>query len=463
LEAIGITTSDTEYDSEALALEILEYSIRDLIVSRWYVSAAVAQLRLTPVWGLEQSGTDMSAYYFSPAVVIDRYRNCAADVSRDYYHSVLHCVFSHPFTPDPEDWLWDLAADIFVEAVADESGLAEDTAMHRREAAFAEIRAASKELTVGAVYRYLKDSEMTAEELEVLRSIFRRDIHDLWPTRIRTDREPESDISMITADADSTKSGGEEELKNDTNFGSLMLAQVQKQWMEAAQIVRAQLNLDYMQYGSEAGSLTRDIDSVYRTRYNYAVFLRRFASFHEEVSVNMDEFEYAFYTHGLRLYGNIPLIEPLEYREVKKIRDFVIVIDTSDSVSGEKVQSFLRNTYTVLSDSVSFFGSFNVHIIQCDASIQHVWVVRNLEEFEQGLSSYKLHGFGGTDFRPAFDYVDGQIKKKELTSLKGLIYFTDGKGTYPEKPPEYQTAFVFPDNSGNVQTPVWAVKLVLTD
>ena len=40
-----------------------------------------------------------------------------------------------------------------------------------------------------------------------------------------------------------------------------------------------------------------------------------------------------YYAYGLSLYGNMPLIEPLETRETYKIRNFVIVLDTSYSVS----------------------------------------------------------------------------------------------------------------------------------
>ena len=42
-----------------------------------------------------------------------------------------------------------------------------------------------------------------------------------------------------------------------------------------------------------------------------------------------DEFDYVYYTYGLKLYRNMPLIKPLEYREVKRIQEFVIAIDTS--------------------------------------------------------------------------------------------------------------------------------------
>ena len=61
-----------------------------------------------------------------------------------------------------------------------------------------------------------------------------------------------------------------------------------------------------------------------------------------------DEFDYIFYTYGLKLYKKMPLIEPLEYKDVKKIREFVIAIDTSGSVQGELVQTFLQKTYNIM-------------------------------------------------------------------------------------------------------------------
>lgn len=75
-----------------------------------------------------------------------------------------------------------------------------------------------------------------------------------------------------------------------------------------------------------------------------------------------------------------------------------------------------------------------------------------------------LRGFGGTDFRPVFSYVDQLIEKKEFENLKGLVYFTDGMGIYPTKKPNYDTAFVFLDED-YVETPdvpSWAIKLVLS-
>ena len=71
-------------------------------------------------------------------------------------------------------------------------------------------------------------------------------------------------------------------------------------------------------------------------------------------------------------------------------------------------------------------------------------------------------GFGGTDFRPVFDYVNEELAKKTFTNLKGIIYFTDGCGTFPAKKPPYETAFVFVDDDYNdYNVPSWAIKLIL--
>ena len=58
--------------------------------------------------------------------------------------------------------------------------------------------------------------------------------------------------------------------------------------------------------------------------------------------------------------------------------------------------------------------------------------------------------------------MDELIEEKEFQNLKGLIYFTDGYGTFPQIMPDYTTAFVFIDDEyNNPEVPPWAIKLVL--
>ena len=199
-----------------------------------------------------------------------------------------------------------------------------------------------------------------------------------------------------------------------------------------------------------------------RERYDYEAFLKKFAVMGEVMKINDDEFDYIFYTYGLKLFENMPLIEPLEYKEVKRIRDFVIAIDTSGSTGGEMVQTFLNKTYNILESTESFFSKVNIYIVQCDAEIQEVVRITKKEEFDEYIQHMTIKGLGGTDFRPVFAYVDQLVREKAFTNLKGMIYFTDGMGTFPARKPDYKTAFVFVrDEFNNPDVPPWAIKLVL--
>lgn len=195
--------------------------------------------------------------------------------------------------------------------------------------------------------------------------------------------------------------------------------------------------------GAEAGELLQYLKVENRERYDYRQFLQKFVTLKEDMRVDDDAFDFIFYTYGLQMYGNLPLIEALEYKEVKKVEELVIAIDTSESCEGETVKRFLEETYAILSSSESFFHKMNVHIIQCDAAVQMDKRITSKEELAQFMEDFELRGSGGTDFRPVFQYVDKLIAERAFQNLKGLIYFTDGYGTFPKRRPPYDAAFVF--------------------
>lgn len=233
-------------------------------------------------------------------------------------------------------------------------------------------------------------------------------------------------------------------------------------WQEISEKIQTDLETFSKQQGDKAGGLMQNLNAVNREKYDYTAFLKKFAVLGEAMKINDDEFDYIFYTYGLKMYEKMPLIEPLEYKEVKRIKEFVIAIDTSGSVSGELVQTFVQKTYNILKSTESFFSKINLHIIQCDADIQEHVKITSQEEFDEYLKTMKIHGLGGTDFRPVFEFTQKLIDEKEFTNLKGLIYFTDGHGDVPAKKPDFDTAFVFIDDEyNNPDVPPWAIKLVL--
>ena len=61
-----------------------------------------------------------------------------------------------------------------------------------------------------------------------------------------------------------------------------------------------------------------------------------------------------------------------------------------------------------------------------------------------------------------FEYVDRLRREGAFTSLRGLVYFTDGMGIYPAKRPPYDVAFVLLEEPPlSVKMPPWAIRLVL--
>ena len=198
-----------------------------------------------------------------------------------------------------------------------------------------------------------------------------------------------------------------------------------------------------------------------RSRRSYKDFLQKFSVLREEMKPDQDEFDLNYYTYGLRVYGNLPLIEPMESRERKKIREFIIVLDTSYSTSGELVEQFLKETVTILNQNQSFFDDSVIRVLQCDDRVQKDTVLRGMKELTQFLENFEVVGGGGTDFRPAFAYVQELKEQGQCKNLGGLLYFTDGKGIYPKKRPEYKTAFLFLEDYEETLVPPWAMRLKL--
>ena len=166
-----------------------------------------------------------------------------------------------------------------------------------------------------------------------------------------------------------------------------------------------------------------------RERYDYRRFLQRFSVLREEMQVDPDSFDTIFYTYGLSLYGNMPLIEPLESKEVSRIEDFVVVIDTSMSCSGDLVRWFLEETYDVLCQSDSYFKKTNIHIIQCDEQVQQDRLITNREEMEAYMRTLPSSGRAARISVRHSSIVNGLIRQGAFRRLKGLLYFTDGEGS----------------------------------
>lgn len=194
--------------------------------------------------------------------------------------------------------------------------------------------------------------------------------------------------------------------------------------------------------GSEAGKQQEWYEVQAKRKRDYYRFLRKFAVEREELQLDLESFDYLPYLMGLARYGNLPLLEPLEYTDARKLEELVIAIDTSGSCSRSVVQRFLEETYGVLSRREDFFKKMKLYILQCDCFVQEAAVITSEKEWKEYLKRVRIQGRSGTDFRPVFRYVEELQKKGELKHLKALLYYTDGDGIYPTEKTDYESVFL---------------------
>ena len=476
-----MTETELAKQIEMLAQDILLYSRNSLLVNLRFLDAALYRFGLNQQPKTDGTiATDGNHFYYNPKHILAEYKEEKESVIRDYLHMLLHCVFIHPFIgPDINPKYWDLACDIAIENSINDLGL--DDVRNQRQLRQTELleklRKEVKTLTAEKLYRYFLDQELSDVELAGMRAAFKADDHYLWyaaPEQKKIRDSGGKDDKDTHSQEDSSGQNGEGNSKAETEKGETnaetskgekpSAEEVKEEWKEISDRMQVDLETASREWGKKASGMMQELKYVNREEYDYSSFLRRFMSMGEAMQINDEEFDAIFYTYGLQLYRKMPLIEPLEYKETKRIKELALAIDTSGSCAGDVVQTFVQKTYNILKQNENFFTKINLHIIQCDAEIQEDVKICSQEEFDKYLESMKIKGLGGTDFRPVFRYVDQLVENKEFTNLKGLIYFTDGYGEFPERMPDYDAAFVFLDDEySNPEVPSWAIRLVLSE
>ena len=422
--------TQTEWENE-MCIKILELIQNELYVDFRYLDVAVSALTLTPNDSLRSTATDGISFFFPPEQILRVFRSNPLFLNRAVLHSVFHCIFRQlgiRGSRDPD--LWNLSCDIAVEWIIDsfEKKSVKRALSGIRTNIYNDFRQYKIPITAANIYRYLlPDVADNPDRLNQLMIEFFTDDHRFWPKKPST---------------------------------SPSAAKAGQSWDKISRRMEQELNLRGDDSASGIDAMKTQIKEG-KSRRSYKDFLRKFTVLKEELHCDYDEFDLNYYSYGLRLYKNMPLIEPLESREVTKISEFVIVIDTSYSTNGPLVQKFLEETFQIIQERDSFFHKSQIRIIQCDNQVHSDTIIKEQRDIPKLLHNFELIGGGGTDFRPAFSYINKLFEDGEFQNLKGVLYFTDGKGIYPAKRPPYETAFLFLGEEEHPDVPAWAMKLIL--
>lgn len=124
--------------------------------------------------------------------------------------------------------------------------------------------------------------------------------------------------------------------------------------------------------------------------------------------------------------------------------DMVVAVDTSGSITQKLLDEFGGEISGIHRE----LRPKRLIVVYCDAEVNHVDIFGPDDELR-----FKLHGGGGTDFRPPFRWID-----KNQVDPRCFVYLTDGYGPFPDREADFPVLWCI--NNDDV-TPPWGEHLII--
>ena len=385
-----------------------------LILDKPFLGALVLRLPMMegdPSW-CKTTFSDGKTFYYN-AAYID-----TLDLEQTQFalsHEALHCALSHFYRRGHRiKTRWDLACDYAVNPMLINDGL---------------------KPTPGAIY--LKEFEgMTAEEIYPCLD----DEDDDQEQDSDTDDNEQNSGNDNNEDHDSENhsDAGDNDPKNehqqedrsqgegnepDENGGSGAGAAAEPEPMSGQQL--EDLNTQWQQRlaaaaqtahqrGQLEGEMARLVDFLLQPRLPWRMLLQRYMAM-----TARDDYSYS---RPSSRRGNPAVYPSLRSSET----NVLVVIDTSGSISEDEIGEFMSEI-----DAIKSHVRARITLLTCDSELNHgcPWYFEPWDEFSRDI---EIHGGGGTNFRPPFEWIEDQDRVPDL-----LVYFTDARGIFPQTEPMY--------------------------
>ena len=419
--------------------------------------------------------TDGAFLYYNPVWLLHTYagRNGYGKLKQHYLHILSHCMLNHVWEKPENRSFMDSACDVAAGLLSEQIlGHAEDSendysGMRRRDEKKAEIRRAAGKYSATTFRDFCVKKKYSAI-LEKMGELQKKDDHSRWEQSIK--KQQKNNGGQRNQDS----SGKEQDREEQENGAEAAAAWMKKRWAEAMNSMLSLMpshQADKLRHGLMAAGSVEDITASEENRSDYRDLLRSYTLLKERRLEDPEMIDTDWYTLGIELYGNIPIIEYPESSETQVVDDIVIAIDTSGSCAGETASRFLRETCNMIRDLGIGRERVNIRILECDADIENEIVIHSEEDLPE-FNSRQMHGFGGTSFVPVFQHIDKLLEEKEMSKVRCLLYLSDTYGDFPEQAPEYDTIFVVPEDDYRLgQThgerpdhiPEWVRIVVLTE
>ena len=411
--------------------EILSVARDRICRAHPYLATALARLVPCTEENLATAATDGARLCCNPAWLRDRFLEDEAAVTYLLLHALAHCLLGHIYAVKDDDLPHvHLACDL--QAAFLLADRMPEFCPFRREACYLEMKQRFGWMEeLHALANALGKDDYVRDHREEIGKLLSPDSHALW-ARARAEER-----ARCTGGGEGAAEG----------------------WRRAAKGLR--MGSGGSNIGSGTASLRQKLVLGAAEHTEFATYLHKYAYLRENARDDPDAFQTALYLYGSEVCG-APLIEPLEYREEKRIDTLVIAIDTSGSCTRGLTQRFLELTRDILCSEGLFFRRFNLRILQCDVTVQRDDCITSMSEFERYIDDLTIVGGGGTDFRPVFARIDAHIASGALRGLKGMLYFSDGRGIFPSEPPDYEVTFAFLKHRfDDIDVPDWVRRLVI--
>ena len=201
--------------------------------------------------------------------------------------------------------------------------------------------------------------------------------------------------------------------------------QLEDEWKQAA------YDATFMQ-GDLPGGVLQTVDDIQKSRVDWRSatwsFFRAASGRGGRSTLTRVNTRYA--ASGLLLPG----------RRKRQMKAMVVVRDTSMSMN-----QYLGLLNGELVDIIDSLKPEAVYVLDVDAAVQRVQTVLDADDTELVRD---MVGGGGTDFRPAFQWVEG-----EDVEVACLVYLTDLIGYFPDEAPHYPVLWAVPEGSNGRREP----------
>jgi predicted metal-dependent peptidase len=388
----------------------------DLIMEHPFFASLALRLALKEDPACPTAWTDGKVFAYNPAYVNTLSSDTLTGLSA---HSVMHPACGHHTRREDRDpKMWNRACDYAINPILLDAGLTlPDGFLY--DAAF-------KGKTADAVY-----TALTGENKEQKERDGEPDPDRETTTAVRLDKTPPSsdagvpgrEADMDDSDETRTDPGMSGEVRDGRGRDGTSLEHGEETDWEQA-LVEAAATARRM------GRLPRGIDLFLENKlYPRLPWQELLARFIQRTA----RWDYAWTTPNRRyIHQNLyfPSLASPELTEV------AVVVDTSGSIRPEELDRFAAEVSAIL----ELFPS-RLHLIYADMAVTgyHVLESRDLS------FAVRPAGGGGTDFRPAFAFLD-----QRFVTPACLVYLTDMEcRLFPEKPPGYPVLWV---NTGTGKT-----------